>query len=104
MTIISIKDQSKLNFNYRVSSSFEIVEGCTGTFFGVMFGGHAVNGLKVPKWSQTKVPEKRENFLRPEVGPVEKPRFFSIFASELSFWLLAPKLSNLATWGVISLK
>ena len=22
-------------------------------FFGVMFGGHAVNGLKVPKWSQT---------------------------------------------------
>ena len=48
-------------------------------FFGVMFWGRAVNGLKVPKWSQTKVLEKKGKcFGTPEIPPQQK---YEIIAS-----------------------
>ena len=43
----------------------------------MMFGGHAVNGLKVPKLSQIKVFDKKsEKKIRPGVGPTNLDDFW----------------------------
>ena len=68
-------------------------------FLGVISGGHAVKVLKVPKLSQTKVFDKKKwKFLTSWGGPGRKTAIFSVFAGKLTFWLPAPKLSNLAPW------
>ena len=62
------------------------------------FWNHLITFLNDKLYSQTKVLAKKIPFSKIPEGEAQKPTIFGIFASNSTFWSIAPKVLILATW------